>query len=233
MADCTFSLAIVSAAAETGQPELVLTLAHLAAAMIVFFFGVAFVMSGVDFADDAGLLMSWPLRPREILAAKFAAILAGEYLTIAVLLVPVYIVYALHTPVSWLFIPSALVVFLLTPVIPLALAALLVVVLMRFTGLSRKRDLLTIAGGLLGSRSRWAFSSSPVTIDRRGGSAPIRRRQRHGLSRLAARGYPPSPLVDACARWGGHAKGLAALGGYVVAGLVAFAGLLVAGEASF
>ena len=212
---------------------MVLTLAHLAAAMVVFFFGVAFVMSAFYFSDDAGLLMSWPLRPGRSSRPSLRRSWQSEYLTIAVLLVPVYFVYALHIPVSWLFFPSALVVFLLTPVVPLALAALLVVVLMRFTGLSRKRDFFTIVGGLLGLAIAVGFqylAQSQMDAEDLfqfvAGSA-------HGLSRLVARGYPPVLWSMLALDGAGTARGFAALGGYVVAGVAAFAGFLAAGEGLF
>lgn len=117
----SFATVIVEAGAQLGQPELALTFAHLIAAMVVFFFGVAFVMSSFYFSDDAALLMSWPLRPRQIVAAKFVTILVSEYLTIALILGPVYFVYARDVPVSGWFYLIAPVVFLLTPVAPLAM----------------------------------------------------------------------------------------------------------------
>src|SRR5690606_34268248 len=140
---------------------------------------------------DARLLMSWPLRPREILAAKFVTILVSEYLTIAFFLAPVYYVYLRDVAVNGWFIPSALIVFLLTPVVPLALASLLVVVLMRFVSVSRKRDLFTIVGGLLGLALAIGFqyfAQSQVNMSEDAlmhfitGNA-------HGLSQLIARGF--------------------------------------------
>lgn len=91
-------------------------------------------------------MFSWPLSARQILSAKFAVVLASEYLTIAPLLIPVYVVYARSVPVAWWFPGAAAVVFLLTPVVPLAVAALIALALMRLVGGSEERDLLVAVG---------------------------------------------------------------------------------------
>ena len=121
-------------------------MAHLAAAIMVFVFGIAFVMSSMYFANDIPMLMSMPLRPRQIVSAKVATVLVNEYLTMAVILIPVYAVYAVHVPVSPWYYPTAVLTFLLTPIIPLLVATLVTMVLMRAVGGARRRDLLTMVG---------------------------------------------------------------------------------------
>ena len=141
-----FTWALLQAVSQLGQPEVVLTLAHAAAATLVFLFAIGFVLSAFFFSNDTGLLFSWPLSARQILSAKFAVVLASEYLTIAPLLIPVYVVYARSVPVAWWFPGAAAVVFLLTPVVPLAVAALIALALMRLVGGSEERDLLVAVG---------------------------------------------------------------------------------------
>lgn len=231
----SFATVIVEAGAQLGQPELALTFAHLIAAMVVFFFGVAFVMSSFYFSDDAALLMSWPLRPRHIVAAKFVTILVSEYLTIALILGPVYFVYARDVPVSGWFYLIAPVVFLLTPVAPLALAAVLVVVLMRFVSFTRKRDFMTMVGGLLGLALAIGFQylaqtqadmSEEELMRLISGSA-------YGISQLMARGFPPVFWSTLALGQAGTAQGFAALGGTILAAAVSCAALLAVGESLF
>ena len=223
----------LAAAIGLGQPEIVLTLAHSLAALIVFFFGVAFVMGSFYFSEDTQTLVPWPLRPWEIVSAKFVTILINEYLTIAIILLPVYAVYAWHVEVGALFFPTALIVFLLTPVMPLALASLLVVALMRVVGLSKKRDFLTLLGGLVLIVGALLFQNFVQTQLPEAEMIELIVSRAHGLSQVVSRGYPPAYWATLSLVQGGTAGGLAAIGGYVVASLAVVAGLLAAGERLF
>lgn len=226
---------MIRATGELGQPEVVLTLAHAAATTLVFFFAIPFLLSAFYFSDDTKLLLSLPLSPREILAAKFSVIVASEYLSIAPLLVPVYIVYGLHAPTGWWYAPAALIVFLLTPVVPLALAALVVVLLMRVVSTSRKRDFFTAVGGLLAlalAIGSQYFSSRVVG----GSDAEMLVRlatQAYGLSELVSKGYPPSLWSMLAMAGPSPARALGALAALGAVAAAAFYGVVAVGNRVF
>lgn len=217
-----------------GQPELVLTMAHIAAAVMVFVFGIAFVMSTMYFANDIPMLMSWPLRPRQIVSAKVATVLINEYLTMAVILIPVYAVYAYYVPVSPWYYPTAIITFLLAPIIPLLVATLFTMVLMRAVGGTRRRDLLTMAGSLLAVvfylAFQWVLQSSDMTEAQ---LAEVLFERLHGVSELMAVGYPPGLWGMQSLAMAGMGSGWWALIKLIGVSVLLFIGLLAIGERIF
>lgn len=178
-----------------GQPEMVLTFAHLAASIMAFILGLVFCLGTFFFSRDTNLLLSWPLRPRQIISAKFATVLVNEYISLLVILLPVYVLYGVKVPTGPWFIPAATAAFVLTPIIPVALASMLVFLLMRFVGGARQRDLLTVVGGLLGLVIAFGLQYVVQSEFIGGGDNPEAMlslfQSAHGLSEMVASGYPP------------------------------------------
>lgn len=133
-----------------GQPELTLTLALTAGQLLCLIFGVLYVISVFYFSKDLKHLIPLPLRPGEIVLAKLATIIMGEYLTMAPVVVPALAVYGVLAGVGPLYIPFAVLIFLMLPVVPLVLSALFSLLLMRVTNLRRNRDLFRVFGALIG-----------------------------------------------------------------------------------
>lgn len=130
-----------------GQPEVVLTMAYLGGQMMVFVFGIFYVISTFYFSEDLNLLVPLPLYPYQILGSKLINIMLYEYITLVPLLLPALVIYGQGKGVGvWL---KGLGVILLSPVLPLTLATLIAVVLMRVVNLRKRKDLLTIVGGFL------------------------------------------------------------------------------------
>jgi ABC-2 type transport system permease protein len=135
--------------APMGQERALLSLGVLAGQSLILLFGIFYVISAFYFSRDLEMLVPLPLRPAEVMASKFAVIAINEYLTIAVLVLPVMIVYgalAETGPGYWI---NAALVYLALPVIPLALVSVAVVVLMRLINITRKKDALILAGSIL------------------------------------------------------------------------------------
>jgi ABC-2 type transport system permease protein len=132
-----------------GQQGLILAIALTATSFIIFFFGIAYIINTFYYSMDIENLLHLPLKSTEILGAKFATVLVYEYLTEAVILVPVLAVYGFKNGESALFYLSSMVILLLLPVIPLVAAAVLNMVIMRFTNLAKNKDLFRNVGGVL------------------------------------------------------------------------------------
>ncbi len=131
-----------------GQSQVVLSMGMVLAAMLVFFFGIAYVLSAFYFSRDLPVLVPLPLQARDILAAKFSVVLMNNYLTITPFFLPALFVYGIRGgegPLYWLM---GVVVFLLLPVIPLTVATALILILMRATNLSKRKDTLRMIGML-------------------------------------------------------------------------------------
>ncbi|MBM3789584.1 MAG: hypothetical protein FJW35_04435 [Acidobacteria bacterium] len=135
--------------APMGQERALLSLGILAGQSLILLFGIFYVISAFYFSRDLEMLIPLPLRPAEVMTGKFAVIAINGYLTVAVIVLPVMIVYgalAEAGPGYWI---NAVLVYLALPVIPLALVSVAVVVLMRFINIARKKDALILAGSIL------------------------------------------------------------------------------------
>ncbi|MGE5592196.1 MAG: putative ABC transporter permease subunit [Betaproteobacteria bacterium] len=139
-----------SAAEAVGQGAVTLTLGILIAQVIVLILGFVLVIAVFYFSNDLSILIPFPLRPAEVIASKFAVILANEYVSLAVFIVPVLVAYGVRAGVNVVpYVVSSMLVFLAIPIVPLVLAAVPAILLMRVVGLSRRKDTLAMIGGFL------------------------------------------------------------------------------------
>lgn len=131
-----------------GQGHMTLVLAFTAGQLACLTFGVFYVISAFYYSKDLSVLVPLPIRPGEIVLAKFLSILVGEYLTMGPFVAPALIIYGILADVGPLYWPFAVIIFLLLPVFPLVLAAMVSMLLMRLTNLRRNRDLWRVVGAL-------------------------------------------------------------------------------------
>lgn len=131
------------------QEGLILEVGFTAASMVIFFFGIFYVMSVFYFSKDIESLLPLPLKPSEILAAKFTVVLAYEYLTELVFLAPILVGYGAASGAGVVFYIYSILLFLTLPLTPLVYASILSLVVMRFTGLAKNRDRFRIVGGVI------------------------------------------------------------------------------------
>jgi ABC-2 type transport system permease protein len=131
------------------QEGLVLGMGFSATCSVVFVFSIFYVISVFYFSKDIESLLPLPLKPSEILAAKFTVTLLYEYLTELILLAPVLIGYGAASGAGITYYLYGLLIFLTMPILPLAYSSILSMVVMRFTGLARNRDRFRIISGIL------------------------------------------------------------------------------------
>ncbi len=132
-----------------GQQGIVLSLGIAVTSFTIFFFGVFYVINVFYYSNDVENLISLPVKPSEIIGAKFLVTVFYEYLTEIFLLLPLFIVYAIKSNAPVTYYLYALIVFILVPFIPLVIASILVMIIMRFTGIARNRDRFKMLGGLI------------------------------------------------------------------------------------
>ena len=131
------------------QQGILLTLAIGAVSATIFVFGIFYVLAVFYFSKDVELLLPLPLKPSQILAAKFITVLIYEYLTEAIMLLPAIIVYGVKSNAGILYYLYSIIVFLIVPIVPLIAASLLNMLVMRFTNIGKHKDALRIVGGIL------------------------------------------------------------------------------------
>ncbi|HHX75600.1 MAG TPA: hypothetical protein GX699_11910, partial [Firmicutes bacterium] len=216
-----------------GQPEMLLTLSLMAVSFIVLFFGIAFVMSTFYFSRDLPLLIPLPLKPGEIVGAKFAVVLVQEYLTVLPLFLPALIIYGTRMGAGLAFWPAGLAVLLLAPVLPLTVISAVVLFLMRATNLGRYKDFLRLLGMVLLVAVLLAVNVLVTKL------ASVSQEEilalllaEEGIARFLARLFPPVLLATRALAAEGAAAVLNFLG-YVLLNLAGAALTLFLGERLF
>lgn len=116
--------------------------------IIIFFFGIAYIINTFYFSTDIENLLPLPLKSTEILGAKFATVLVYEYITEAVILIPVFSVYGIKNSETLIFYLYSIIIFLILPIIPLVAASIIDMIIMRFTNLAKNKDAFRILGGI-------------------------------------------------------------------------------------
>lgn len=134
---------------EIQQEGLILVTGFSAVSMTVFFFSIFYVMSVFYFSKDIESLLPLPLKPSEILAAKFTVTLLYEYLTELLFLAPVLIGFGAAARAGFMYYLYSIAVFLILPVLPIVYASVLGMLAMRFTNISRNKDRFRIVGGTI------------------------------------------------------------------------------------
>ncbi len=132
------------------QEGLVLVLGFWITAMAIFFFGIFYVINVFYFSGDIENLLPLPLRPSQILGAKFTVTLIYEYITELFILLPVLISFGIKSSGGIPYIIYAIIVFITLPIVPIVYAAILNMIIMRFTNIGKRRDLFRMIGGIIG-----------------------------------------------------------------------------------
>lgn len=115
--------------------------------VVVFIFGIIYVINVFFFSKDIEYLLPLPLKPTQILSAKFVVTLVYEYLTALFILAPILISFGIKSGAGLLYYLYSLVIFLTLPVVPLLLAAVISMLIMRFTNVAKNKDRYRMIGG--------------------------------------------------------------------------------------
>ncbi|MFC8684096.1 hypothetical protein [Brevibacillus porteri] len=133
-----------------GQQGALLGIGVAMTSLVIFLFGILYVLSVFYYSKDVEHLLPMPLAPGHILGAKFTLALVYEYYTALVFLGPLFITYGVKSGAGIMYYLLAILVFLVVPVLPLVLAALVVMLFMRFTNVKKYKERFRIIGGLIG-----------------------------------------------------------------------------------
>lgn len=92
------------------------------------------------FSKDIESVLPLPLKPAEILMAKFNVVLITEYIMELILGFIPFIIYGILTGASVIYYIAMLVVLIVFPILPLIVSSLLVVCIMSFAKFTKKRE---------------------------------------------------------------------------------------------
>ena len=117
--------------------------------ILIFLFGIIFVMSKYYFSNDLNILLPLPLKAGTIVGAKFLSMVVNEYIVSFPIIIPYMVIYGLKSQVNFIYWIYALFLILLLPFIPLALDSVIVMFFMRWTNIKGKKDFMRIIGYVL------------------------------------------------------------------------------------
>lgn len=132
-----------------GQQGLILAMGYSITATIIFIFGIISVMSVLYFAKDIEYILPLPFKAHEVSLAKFTTVLIYQYITVVAVLGPITLIYGIGEGCGVLYYLISLVCLILIPIIPTLYSAVISMILMRFTGISKHKDVLKFISGFL------------------------------------------------------------------------------------
>lgn len=216
-----------------GQPGAVLAMVIVTSSTLGFLSNLGFVMSVFYFANDIPRLVPLPLKPREILAAKFSVVLLYNYLILAPFFLGSLLIYGTKLAMGVGYWVTGLVVYLLLPIFPLVIASGLMLLMMWLTNLGKNKDTLRLIGMILLLTLTMAMNYA-LTRMPEGDEAELIQRifSEDGLIHLVSRMYPPA-LFATRALTAGGGTGLLNLAFYLSISLGGLLLLLWVGQQIF
>ncbi len=206
-----------------------------AGVVIVFFFGILYVMSVFYFSSDVEKLLHLPIRAEHIIAAKFLVSLIYEYLFLGIIIAPALTVYGIRSQAPIVYYPLMIAVFLLLPIIPLAIASVLVMAIMRFTTFARNKDRFNMVSMMLalGLSMAFVFGMQSMTSMNPLDLAALLTASADRLAAITASAFPGTAFAAAALGGAGTGSGLLNLLLLLASSAVASAIVLLVGRAFY
>jgi len=117
-------------------------------AIIIFVFSLMAAPALFYFAKDVEYLLPLPVKPEQIIGAKFAVALAFEYVVSLGIMAVMFAALLDYVPVGVLSF-NTVVTFLTLPILPLVYSTVIVMLLMRASRLGRNPDRYTLIVGMM------------------------------------------------------------------------------------
>lgn len=133
---------------QLGQQSYFILMGFLSSQVMVFLFGLLYVMSKYYFSNDLIHLLPLPIKPSQILTSKFVTIMVSEYLTSLPIFLPFVIIHGLKEGsglIYWIYI---ILVSITLPILPLVISSLVIMIFMKYTNIKGKKDLIRIIGSV-------------------------------------------------------------------------------------
>ncbi|HZK37713.1 MAG TPA: hypothetical protein VFC98_02380, partial [Clostridia bacterium] len=134
---------------QIGQKSMFLLSGFLMAQIIVFVFGLLYVMSKYYFSSDLAQLVPLPIKPSYILSSKFITLMFSEYLTSLPIILPFIFIYGLRGGEGAIYWIYSFLLAAMLPVIPLVLSSILVMFFMKYTNIGRRKNLIRTLSSVL------------------------------------------------------------------------------------
>ncbi|MES9690280.1 ABC transporter permease [Bacillus toyonensis] len=126
---------------QLGQdPGMIIAMGLAIASIWVFLMSITNILTVFYYSNDIEMLLPLPLKPAQIISAKFLTVLITQYVMSSFILLPIFITYGLKSDAFITYYIYMIFIYLLFPIVPLVLASLLMTVIMRYTNIAKNKD---------------------------------------------------------------------------------------------
>ncbi|WIG39958.1 putative ABC transporter permease subunit [Bacillus toyonensis] len=126
---------------QLGQdPGMIIAMGLAIASIWVFLISITNILTVFYYSNDIEMLLPLPLKPAQIISAKFLTVLITQYVMSSFILLPIFITYGLKSGAFITYYIYMIFIYLLFPIVPLVLASLLMTVIMRYTNIAKNKD---------------------------------------------------------------------------------------------
>ena len=129
---------------QMNQASLFLGLWLLSTAVLILIQAIASSMNLFYFSKDIENVLPLPIKPYQILVAKFNVLLITEYFTVFMFTLIPFIIYGIVTGAGLLFYLYSVLILLVFPIIPALISCLLVMIFMSFSKFAKNKDMFQI-----------------------------------------------------------------------------------------
>jgi len=142
------SYGIIKMLIEVNQEAMFLGIYFITIVFLVIFQSVFTSINLFYFSKDISYVLPLPLRPIEILMAKFNVLIIGEYATELVFALAPLLMYGILTGAGPLFYVFGVLVLLLIPILPALISCFLVMIIMSFSKITKYKDRFQVIVGV-------------------------------------------------------------------------------------
>lgn len=121
----------------------------LAVGVLILIQSIVSSMNLFYFSKDVENILPLPIKPYQILIAKFNVLLVTEYITVLLFALAPFIIYGILTGAGLLFYLYGIIVLLTFPIVPALISSLLVIILMSFSKNIKNKEKMQIVASLL------------------------------------------------------------------------------------
>lgn len=132
------------------QTSVFLSIGYIVATVMIIVFGIIYILSEFYFSKNIEEMIPLPITPRKLIVSKFFSILVFEYAFAAFIFLPPLIIYGVGEGMGLVYGFLSMLVFITIPVLPLALLTALIMIIMQFTSVKGRQDILQIVFIFLG-----------------------------------------------------------------------------------
>lgn len=134
------SYSMIEGLIQIKQEQVFLSLFFLAISMLLLIQSIFTCMNVFYFSKDVEYILPLPLKPREIVIAKFNTILVTEYITEAIFGIIPLGIYGILTQAGIGYYIMTLASLLVFPILPILISSLLVMLVMSFAKFTKNKD---------------------------------------------------------------------------------------------